>query len=224
MLGFREFTNSHYSQVTPLEQQFSTLVSQLEQLRDAIPVDRATTAVTLEKHSPGNGSTYTRLRVPKGKALANGKRTMSLKPEDVQEWERKIHARNQQAKLAQCLTLIEQAAEIATSITWEFEEETQLVNDAEGFTIDQSQSVAPGAVVSQPQLTLKYVFKDAKGASPMNRKVHAIAEPEPTSGRWYGRALCGEKPRAGSWGWLTCDRSELSCPKCSVKLKALAAS
>ncbi len=60
-----------------LAQQLSTVVSQLEQLRDAIPVDPATTAVTLEKHSPGNGSTYTRLRVPKGRALANGKRTMS---------------------------------------------------------------------------------------------------------------------------------------------------
>ena len=177
--------------------------------------------MTLEKHSPGNGSTYTRLRAPKGKALANGKRTMSLKIEDVAEWEQKIYARNQQAKLTQCLALIEQAAEIATSITWEFEDEVQLVNDDEFFTIDQTQSVAPGAVASPPQLTLKYVFKDAKGASPMNRKVHAISEAEPTSGRWYGQALCGEKPKAGSWGWITCDRSELSCPKCSVKLKAL---
>lgn len=177
--------------------------------------------MTIEQHSPGNGSTYTRLRVPKGKVIANGKRTMSLKPEDVQEWEHKIYARNQQAKLAQCLALIAQAAEIATFITWEFEEEAQLVNDAENFTIDQTQYVAPGAVVSQPKLTLKYVFKDAKGASPMNRKVHAITAAEPTSGRWYGRALCGEKPKADSWGWITCDRSELICPKCSVELKAL---
>lgn len=207
-----------------LEQRLSSLVSQLEQLHDAIPVDQATIAVTLEKHSPGNGSTYTRLRAPKDKALANGKRTMSLKVEDVAEWEQKIYARNQQAKLAQCLTLIEQAAEIATSITWDFGEAAQLVNDVEEFTIDQTQAVAPGAVASQPELPLKFVFKDAKGASPMNRKVHAIAAAEPSSGRWYGRALCGEKPKAGSWGWITCDRSELSCPKCSVKLKALAAS
>ncbi len=202
-----------------LKQQLSTFAGQLKLLRDAIPVDRATIAVTLEKHSPGNGSTYTRLRAPKDKALANGKRTMSLKAEDVAEWEQKIYARNQQAKLAQCLTLIEQAAEIAASITWDFGAAAQLVNDAEGFTIEQSQS----AVASQPKRPLKYVFKDAKGASPMNRKVHAISAAEPTSGRWYGRALCGEKPKAGSWGWITCDRSELSCPKCSVKLKAVAA-
>ncbi len=207
-----------------LEQQLIALVSQLEQLRDAIPVDRATTAVTLEKHSPGNGSTYTRLRVPKDKALANGKRTMSLKAEDVADWQQKIYARNQQAKLSQCLTLIEQAAEIAASITWDFGEAAQLVNDVEIFTIDQAQTVAPGAVDSQSKLPLKFVFKDAKGASPMNRKVHGISAAEPTSGRWYGRALCGEKPKAESWGWITCDRSELSCPKCSVKLKALAAS
>ena len=207
-----------------LKQQLSHLADQVERWRDAIPVEARTVGVTIEQHSPGNGSTYTRLRVSKGKALANGKRTMSLKPEDVQEWEQKIYARNQQAKLAQCLALIEQAAEIATSITWEFEDEAQLVNDAGDFTIDQARHMAPGAVASPPKLTLKYVFKDAKGATPMNRKVHAIAAAEPTSGRWYGRALCGEKPKAGSWGWLTCDRSELSCPKCSVKLKALAVS
>ena len=204
-----------------LEQQLSRLTDQVERWGDASPVETGTVGVTIEQHSPGNGSTYTRLRVPKGKALANGKRTMSLKPEDVETWQQKIYARNQQAKLAQCLTLIEQAAEIATSITWEFEEAAQLVNDVESFTINQTQYVAPGAVASQPKPTLKYVFKDAKGASPMNRKVHAIAEPEPTSGRWYGQALCGEKPKAGSWGWITCDRSELSCPKCSIKLKAL---
>ena len=207
-----------------LKQQLSHLADQVERWRDAIPVEARTVGVTIEQHSPGNGSTYTRLRVSKGKALANGKRTMSLKPEDVQAWEHKIYARNQQAKLAQCLALIEQAAEIATSITWEFEDEAQLVNGGDKFTIDQTRYVAPGAVASQPKLTLKYVFKDAKGASPMNRKVHVIAAAEPTSGRWYGRALCGEKPKAGSWGWLTCDRSELSCPKCSVKLKALAVS
>ncbi|MGB3293245.1 MAG: hypothetical protein WBB01_09685 [Phormidesmis sp.] len=110
---------------------------------------------------------------------------------------------------------------IAASITWEFEEEAQLVNNGKSLTIVQNQSVVPGAVASQPKLMLKYVFKDAKGASPMNRKVHGIVEPEPTSGRWHGRVLCGEKPKAGSWGWLTCDRSELSCPKCSVKLKVI---
>ena len=204
-----------------LEQQLSHLADQVERWRDAIPVEAETVGVTIEQHSPGNGSTYTRLRVPKGKALANGKRTMSLKAGDVEIWQQKIYARNQQVKLAQCLTLIEQAAETATSITWEFQEEANLVNDSKEFASDQTQSMALEAVASPSELTLKYVFKDAKGTSPMNRKVHAIAEPEPASGRWYGRALCGEKPKAGSWGWITCDRSELSCPKCSVKLKAI---
>ena len=203
-----------------LKQQLSQLADQVERWRDAIPVEARTVGVTIEQHSPGNGSIYTRLRVPKGKALANGKRTMSLKAEDVEVWQQKIYARNQQAKLAQCLALIEQAAEIATSITWEFGEAAQLVNDSKEFASDQTQSMASDVVASPSKLTVKYVFKDAKGASPMNRKVHAITAVEPPYGRWYGRALCGEKPKAGSWGWITCDRSELSCPKCSVKLKA----
>lgn len=181
-----------------LEQQLSHLAEQVERGREAIPVEARTVGVTIEQHSPDNGSTYIRLRVPKGKALANGKRTMSLKDKDVEIWQQQIYARNQQAKLAQCLALIEQAAEIATSITWDFGEGAKLVNGSEEFISDQCESVAPGAVASQPELMLKYVFKDAKGASPMNRKVHAIAEAEPTSGRWYERALCGEKPKAGS--------------------------
>ncbi len=136
--------------MTSLEQQLSTLVSQLEQLRDAIPVDPATIAVTLEKHSPGNGSTYTRLRVPKDKALANGKRTMSLDARGVAEWEQKLYARNQQAKVAQCLALVQQAAEVASSITWEAEPGTAMVNEPENFTIDQSEYVVPGEIAPHP--------------------------------------------------------------------------
>ena len=200
-----------------LEQQLSNLVSQLEQRRDAIPVDPATTAVTLEKHSPGNGSTYTRLRVPKGKALANGKRTMSLDAKDAADWEQKIYARNQQAKVAQCLALIQQAAAISPSITWDFDEVVQLVNKSKSFTNAQA---APGASAKETP-TIKYVLKNAKGATTMNRKVHAISSAEPDYGRWYGQALCGEQPKAGSWGWDRCNPSDLSCPQCSTLLKAL---
>ena len=210
--------------MTSLERQISALAAQLEQRCNAISVDEAVVGVSIERHRPGNGSTYIRLRAPKGKTLLNGKRTMSLDTAGAVEWEQKLYARNQQAKLSQCLALVQQAAVIATSITWEFEEDAKLLASSESFTSNQTQTVAPGAVANPPELTLKYVFKDAKGASPMNRKVHAIAEAEPASGRWYGRALCGEKPKAGSWGWLTCDRSELSCPKCSDRVKALAAS
>ena len=78
-----------------LKQQLSQLADQVERWRDAIPVEARTVGVTIEQHSPGNGSIYTRLRVPKGKALANGKRTMSLKAEDVEVWQQKIYARNQ---------------------------------------------------------------------------------------------------------------------------------
>lgn len=211
-----------------LAQRLSTFVSQLEQLRDAIPVDPQATAVTLEKHSPGNGSTYTRLRVPKGKALANGKRTMSLDDKGVTEWEQKLYARNQQAKVSQCLALVQQAAEVAGSITWEAAAGTEMVRDSDSFTIDQAKYVAPGAVplkgfaiAAQSKAVIKYVLKDAKGATPINRTVHAISESEPGYGRWYAPALCGERPKAGGLGWRRVDKSELSCPKCHDKLKRL---
>lgn len=60
-----------------LAQQLSKLAAQLAaNLRDSIPVGDAVIGVVLEQHSPGNGSTYPRLRAPKGKTLANGKRTI----------------------------------------------------------------------------------------------------------------------------------------------------
>ena len=204
-----------------LAQQLSTLVGQLEQLRDAIPVDPQATAVTLEKHSSGNGSTHTRLRVPKGKALANGKRTMSLDAKDAADWKQKIYARNQQAKVAQCLALVQQAADVASSINWEAEVGAVMVNKTERFTIDQTKYVSPGKIAPQPKTVVNYVLKDAKGATYMNRTVHAISESEPGYGRWYSPALCGERPKAGGLGWRRVDESELSCPKCHAKLKRL---
>ena len=204
-----------------LEQQLSALATQLERLRDAIPVDPATTAVTLEKHSSGNGSTHTRLRVPKGKALANGKRTMSLDAKDAAAWKQKIYARNQQAKMAQCLSLMQQAAAVAASITWDFGEDVQLVNKIDTFSTRQTEAVAVKGKTAKRPLRFRYVFKNAKGASPLNRTVHAISEERPVSGRWYSSALCGERPKAGSWGWDTAPDNELSCPKYAAKLKAL---
>ena len=204
-----------------LRQQLSVLATQIEQLRDAIPVDPATTAVTLESHISGNGSTHTRLRVPKGKALASGKRTMSLDAKDAAAWKQKIYARNQQAKVAQCLTLVQQAAEVASSITWEAEVGTEMVNDTEVFTIDQAEYVLPGKIAPLPKATIKYVLKDAKGATPINRTVHAISGSEPGYGRWYAPALCGERPKASGQGWRRVDKSELSCPKCHDQLKRL---
>ena len=203
-----------------LEQQLSALVTQIEQLRDAIPVDPAATAVTLEKHRSSNGSTCNRLRVPKGKALANGKRTMSLDAKDAADWKQKIYARNQQAKMAQCLSLIQQAAAVAASITWDFGEDVQLVNKIDTFTTGQAESGARKGKTAKPP-RFRYVFKNAKGASPINRTVHAISGARPVSERWYSPALCGERPKAGSWGWDTAPDNELSCPKCAAKLKAL---
>ncbi|MGD1897502.1 MAG: recombinase family protein [Phormidesmis sp.] len=103
------------------------------------------------------------------------------------------------------------------------------------LTIDQSEYVPPQQKKkkqkaktgkkkqkkTRPSSTLKYVLKDAKNATTLNRKVHAISTVEPQSGRWYAPALCGEQPKAGSWGWRTCDASELSCPKCYDKVKLL---
>lgn len=158
-----------------LEQQLSKLAAQLTKLRDSIPVDDAVVGVVLEQHSPGNGSTYPRLRAPKGKTLANGQRTMSLKPSDVEEWEQKIYARNQQTKVAQCLALAQQAAEVAGAIAWDFSETDQLVNESEKITKVQKKPAKPSTAI-QPKLTIKYVLKDAKGTTTINRKVHAISQ------------------------------------------------
>ena len=206
-----------------LEQQLSALATQLEQLRNRVSVDETVAGVSIERHRPGNGSTYIRLRAPKGKTLPNGKRTMSLDTAAAAEWEQKLYARNQQAKLAQCLALVQQAVEVAEGLSEDFGEVPQLVSKKKTFTKVQAHRAADdAAAIPQPSKTISYVLKDAKGATPTNRKVHVIAAAEPFSGRWYGQALCGEKPKAGSWGWLSCDRSALSCPKCAVKLKALA--
>ena len=204
-----------------LKQQLSVIVSQLEHLHSSILVDEKTAGVTLEKHSPGNGITYTRLRAARGQTLSNGKRTMSLKAEDIEEWEQKISARNQKAKVAQCLRLVQQAAEVAEVIAWDDEAIAAVVKESKIFTKDQANRVTSGVGARQPKQKISYVIKDAQGATTINRKVHAIAEDEPKLGRWYSRALCGERPRAGTWGWRRCDPSELSCPKCYVKVRAL---
>ena len=204
-----------------LKQQLSALLSQLEQLHSSILVDEQTAGVMLEKHNPGNGITYTRLRAAKGQTLSNGKRTMSLKAEDVEEWEQKIHARNQKAKVAQCLRLVQQAAEVAEVVIWEDEAVTTLVKESKDLTSDQSDRVSSGVAARRPKQKISYVLKDAQGATTNNRKVHAIKGDEPRSGRWYSPALCGEQPKAGTWGWRKCDPSGLSCPKCYDKVQAL---
>ncbi|EDX82726.1 hypothetical protein S7335_1029 [Synechococcus sp. PCC 7335] len=214
-----------------LVQQLSHLVEQLEALRDAIPVDEQALGLTIEQHSPGNGSTYTRLRAPKGMTLPNGNRTMRLGEEEVVEWQQKISARNQKARVAQCLLLVQQAADVASSIIWEVEANRQLVKKEKRFTKRKSKKADAttkpkraknkSAASKKPKLTIKYVLKDASNATVINRKVHAIAQAEPKSGRWYAPALCGEQPKAGSWGWRTCDPSDFSCPKCFDKLQLL---
>jgi hypothetical protein len=203
------------------KQQLSALASQLEQLHNSILVDEKTTGVTIEKHSPGNGIIYTRLRAAKGQALSNGKRTMSLKAEDVEEWEQKIHARNQKAKVAQCLRLVQQAAEVAEMIDWDDEAIAAVVKESNSFTISPTDSVVSETTARKPKQKISYIYKDGPGATMINRRVHAIAEDRPASGRWYSPAFCGARPRPGTWGWSTCDSSELSCPKCYDKVKAL---
>ena len=200
-----------------LAQHLSTLAARLEQHRETIPVDPQAVGLTIETHSPGNGSTYTRLRAPKGQKLPNGNRTMRLDAEEQAEWEQKIQARNQRAKVEQCLLLLQQAADIAATITLPIEHDTDLVKEGLRFTKSKNETSAP-----QPkEQVIKYVLKDAKGATPMNRRVHAIAENEPKQGRWYTPALCGEQPKAGSRGWRLTDPSGLSCPRCHSRLKLI---
>ncbi|MEL7053620.1 MAG: hypothetical protein AAGM45_17800 [Cyanobacteria bacterium J06588_5] len=209
--------------MTSLEQQLSTLAEQLIALRDAIPVEADTMGVTIDRHSPGNGRIYPRLRAQKkGVVLSNGKRTMGLDEAAATEWEQKLYARNQKAKVAQCIGLIQKAADIAEGVTWNFDEMASLVNNSKQVTKGKKKkAAAPSRQKKKPKVALKYVFKDGKGATTINRKVHAISAAEPDYGRWYSPALCGERPKAGSWGWRTCDASELDCPKCYAKVKML---
>jgi hypothetical protein len=200
-----------------LAQQLNTLASQIKCCHDAIPVDEQASGITLEQHSPGNGSTYSRLRAPKGKTLANGKRTMSLQPEEATDWAHKIYARNQQAKLAQCLTLLQQAEAIASTVTWDFGKDAQLVNEGEVFTSEQAAPPVPAK--EKPIVT--YALKDAKGATELTRTVHAILGDEPSYGRWDAPALCGDRPSPSRMGWRRMDKSHFSCSKCSRALRRL---
>lgn len=197
-----------------LAKQLTILAAQLEKLRDSIPVADDVAAVTIEQHSPGNGSTYTRLRAPKGEKLPNGNRTMTLDTEQQAIWTQKIYARNQQAKAIQCLALIEQAAAIAEQISWD--DMSGLVNKEEEFTIDQTTFVSPGVAVSPPAskpdlITVSYV-KTKQGTL-----THAVAE-APIPGRWHTPALCGATPPQKTYGWDFPDTGELTCDKCWRKL------
>jgi hypothetical protein len=200
-----------------LARQLNTLASQIKRWHDAIPFDEQASGITLEQHSPGNGSTYTRLRAPKGKTLGNGNRTMILQMEDATAWAQKIYARNQQAKLAQCLTLIQQAEAIASTVSWDFGEDAQLVKKEEVFTSEQTESPVPAK--EKPIVT--YALKDAKGATELTRTVHAILGDEPSYGRWDAPALCGDRPSSARMGWRRVDKSHFSCSKCSRALRRL---
>ena len=196
-----------------LAQQIANLADQLEKLSDAIPVDEQTAGITLEQHSPGNGSTYTRLRAPKGQTLANGKRTMSLKVEDVAVWEQKIYVRNQQAKVAQCLALIQQAAKVAEAIAWDFGDAVEMVKRDKTFTIDQTNDVKQSTVTSKQATAVTHV-KTKRGSL-----THAVAGIMPSAGPWHVSALCGAKPpKRDHYGWEIPGISELTCGKCYKKL------
>ncbi|MEO0646794.1 MAG: hypothetical protein AAFZ17_11645 [Cyanobacteria bacterium J06650_10] len=195
-----------------LEQQLSELVNQLEYLRDSIAVDDGAIGVTLEQHSPGNGSTYTRIRAQKGKKLANDKRTMSLSPEEAEVWKQKIYARNQRAKIVQCLTLIQQAADVAGAIAIEFGD-VELVNETESFTSRQAQDAKPGVATPKPATAITHV-KTKRGSL-----THAVAGIMPLSGPWHVSALCGAKPpKQDYYGWEIPGIYELTCGKCYRKL------
>lgn len=195
-----------------LEQQLSELSNQLEQLRDSIAVDDDAIGVTLEQHNPGNGTTYTRLRAPKGKKLANDKRTMSLNPDEAEVWQQKIHARNQRAKVVQCLTLIQQAADVAGVIASEFGS-VELVNETKSFTSRQAEEIEPDVATPKPATAITHV-KTKRGSL-----THAVAGIMPRSGPWHVSALCGAKPpKRDYYGWEIPGIYELTCGKCYKKL------
>ena len=196
-----------------LKQQIANLSKQLEAMRDTIPVDEQVLGLTIEQHSPSNGSTYTRLRAPKGNTLANGKRTMSLKAEDVEEWEQKIYARNQRAKVGRCLAFVKQAAEVAGGISWDFGEIAGLVKLDKLLTNDQANDIKSTKQVSKPATAITHV-KTKRGST-----THAVAGIMPPSGPWHVSALCGAKPpKRDHYGWEIPGISELTCGKCYRKL------
>ena len=88
------------------------------------------------------------------------------------------------------------------------------------FSLDQTSYVPPGKKTRKAKSVISYAFKGGKGATPMNRIVHALASEEPTLGRWFGKALCGAEPKHSlkNWGWVSCHPSDFSCPKCARKL------
>ena len=196
-----------------LEQQLDNLAHQLEKLKTAIPVDEQAIGITLEKHDPGNGGSYHRLRARKGKRLVNGKRTMSLSAEETAKWQQKIYARNQQAKVTQCQALIQQAAEIASEITWDFGDITELVKIVSTFTHNQAENIVPNRVASKRAIAITHV-KTKRGSL-----THAVAGIMPSSGPWHVSALCGAKPpERDHYGWEIPGTSELTCGKCYRQL------
>lgn len=217
----------------PLPEQLAALLSLTSQLHDAIPVEKRIQGISMEKHSPDNkGYNYLRIKAPRGGKLPNGNRTMRLQPEEVEEWRCKLYARNQQNKVAQCIALLEQANEIASTITWDFGDISDLVNNSEMFTKKQAEHGALGQVASKPKAKsvkkskakpkikqLYYVFKNATNATPMNRRVHAISEPEPDYGAWRTPALCGDKPTSKIYGWERTWGYNFSCRKCATRAK-----
>ncbi|MEN8444865.1 MAG: hypothetical protein ABG776_07625 [Cyanobacteria bacterium J06555_13] len=106
--------------MSSFEQQLSSLLTQVQALRDSIPVHKGVDGVTLEDHNPGNGTIYKRIKAARGKKLENGNRTMILQSaDDISKWERQIYARNQREKATQCAIRIKEALEIAQHITWD---------------------------------------------------------------------------------------------------------
>ncbi|MEO0648516.1 MAG: hypothetical protein AAFZ17_20575 [Cyanobacteria bacterium J06650_10] len=106
--------------MSSLDQQLTALLTQVQALRDSILVDKRVDGVTMENHKPGNGKTYKRIKAARGKKLENGNRTMILQSaDDISKWERQIYDRNQREKAAQCAMRIEEALEIAQTITWD---------------------------------------------------------------------------------------------------------
>lgn len=198
--------------MTALEQQLSQLAEQLERLHDSIDVDDDVTGVTLEQHSPGNGSTYTRLRAKRGRKLANGKRTMSLSSQEAEIWQQKIDARNQKAKVAQCLLILQQATEVAGAITLDFGEQTSLVKGKKEFTKSRIEDVERGRKASKPIVITQVKTKQGS-------LVHAVVGAMPAAGPWHVPALCGAKPpKRDYYGWEIPEEGELTCSRCYRKL------
>ena len=136
-------------------------------------------------------------------------------------------------------TLLEQLKALAEQIeAWQTAEEWQALKPTQDINQAKTAAVEVTGVdemIEAPELPrlsrplppesdiMSFAFKGNKGATPENRRVHAVPGVPPMAGfaYWDTPALCGAKPNfLKNWGWIgDCSIMYMSCRKCEKKLQ-----